>query len=193
MASANILKYLKRKVSGSYETPVYIGAEQRFVTALRGSKNNNLEEQSILGLECIETSHWEGTVLYERKEFHDGSRVNDYYILESKNYRAGTEIRFINNLIQIVSDTFSFDGTTFLIQNDSANFIDNNTTLSLPANLNEGLDEDLIDEEGFIKTKEEILYYKNKNDIIIEVAIKITKEKELDGVTTIKSYIENKL
>ena len=53
MASANVLKYFKRKKSGNYEEPVYIGAEQRFVSALRGTNNHNLEEQSILGHDCI--------------------------------------------------------------------------------------------------------------------------------------------
>lgn len=193
MASTNILRYLRRKMSGSYEEPVYIGAEQRFVGALRGSNNNNLEEQNLLGLDCITTSEWIGTTLHEYKEFRNSDRTTEYYILDSRSYGAASDVQFISNFIQIATSNMTFDGTAFLIASDDADFIDGNTTLSLFADLKEESDDALLDKDGFRKVKEEVLFYKNKSGTLIEVSTKITKEKEVDGVTTTKSYIESKL
>ena len=53
---AEVIRYLKRKSSSGFESPTYLGAEQRFVSALRNSSVNNLEEQYILGTDTyIET------------------------------------------------------------------------------------------------------------------------------------------
>lgn len=68
----DIVKSLKRKTNGGYtESPVYLGAEQRFVSALRNSNNNNLEEQFLLGTDCL-TSQWTGEDgnTYIVKEFY---------------------------------------------------------------------------------------------------------------------------
>ena len=56
MASKNVIKFLMTKGADGFSTPSYLGAEQYFVSALRGSKNNNLEEQYLMGVDCITTS-----------------------------------------------------------------------------------------------------------------------------------------
>lgn len=74
----DIVKSLKRKTNGGYtESPVYLGAEQRFVSALRNSNNNNLEEQFLLGTDCL-TSQWtsEDGNIHIVKEFY--VQPNDY-------------------------------------------------------------------------------------------------------------------
>ncbi|MBQ8206350.1 MAG: hypothetical protein IJZ77_02715 [Bacilli bacterium] len=197
MASINILKYLKRKKSGSYETPIYIGAEQRFISALRGTNNNNLEEQSILGLDCITTSYWEGTTFYERKEFHNGTKTNGFYILESRFYNAAADSQFLENMVQFSTDQIYFaeNDTLLVIESDEAEFESQTNTVSIPQAINKDDSSNLpeTDEDEFRKSREDVLYYKNASNTLIEVSMKTTWEKEADGVTTTKSIIENKL
>ena len=203
MASANVLKYLRRKKSGAYETPVYIGAEQRFVSALRGTNNNNLEEQSILGFDCITTSYWEGTTFCEKKEFHDGTKTNEFYILESRIYNVASDSQFLNENIQFATDKIYFEqnGVLLTIESNDA-FFENagssSGTIAIPQKIgNNGASTiseiESLATEDFRKTREDILYYKNKNNTLIEVSIKTSYEKELNGVTTTKSIVTNKI
>ena len=203
MASANVLKYLKRKKSGKYEAPVYIGAEQRFVGALRGTNNNNLEEQNILGFDCITTSYWEGTTFCEKREFHDGTKTNEFYILESRSYNVASDSQFLNENIQFATDKIYFEqnGVLLTIESNEAlfeNIEGQSGAIAIPQKLGNGrvsgaatIAEPLSDD--FRKTREDILYYKNKQNTLIEVSIKTTYEKELDGVTTTKSIVSSKL
>ena len=50
---AKVIKYLRQKTGNdnSFDTINWFGAEQRFVSALRNSNVNNLEEQYIIGTE----------------------------------------------------------------------------------------------------------------------------------------------
>lgn len=192
MASANILKYLKRKKSGAYEAPVYIGAEQRFVGALRGSNNNNLEEQSILGLDCITTSYWQDTVYIEKKEFHDGTRSNGFYILESRVYNASANAGFVEDSVQFVTDSIYFDNEYIVADANANAFIVGDIFTITQGNINAVATIDEIDED-FKRIREDILFYKNDKNILIEVSIKTTYEKEVNGVKTTKVLIVNKL
>ena len=56
---AEVVRYLRKKTNGGYtEAPTYLGSEQKFVGALRNSNDNNLEEQFLLGTDCL-TTEWE--------------------------------------------------------------------------------------------------------------------------------------
>ena len=192
MASANILKYLKRKKSGAYEAPVYIGAEQRFVGAVRGTNNNNLEEQSILGLDCITTSYWDGTVYIEKKEFHNGTKANEFYILESKVYNAAPDAGFVEGSVQFSTDAIYFDNEYIVATaNSNATIVDGVFTIS-QGGMSTISTIDEIDED-FKRIREDILFYKNKQNIKIEVSVRTVYEKEVNGITTTKVLIENKL
>lgn len=88
----SITTEIRRKNSGAFETPVKIGAEQRFVGTLLNSHNNNLEEQSILGVDCL-ISAWMDDVnkiAYVTKKFYNGDAStltnNGYYILFIEDY-----------------------------------------------------------------------------------------------------------
>ena len=83
--SHSVITEIRRKMSGEFETPVKIGAEQRFVGAMLNSHNNNLEEQSIMGLDKI-VSTWENKrVRYTTTKYYDGNASAasniGYYIL----------------------------------------------------------------------------------------------------------------
>lgn len=85
-----IVTEIRRKSSGVFETPVKIGAEQRFVKSLLNSHNNNLEEQSILGLDCLTATWVDNDITYITKKFFNGdlSSVSSdgYYILFIEDY-----------------------------------------------------------------------------------------------------------
>lgn len=86
----SIVTEIRRKTSGGFETPVKLGADQRFVSALLNSHNNNLEEQSILGVDCLETSWSVNDIDYVTKKFYNGDLTsvsnNGYYILFITDY-----------------------------------------------------------------------------------------------------------
>lgn len=111
---AEVIRYLRRKSSSGFESPTYLGAEQRFVGALRNSSVNNLEEQYILGTdtysekyvdeqgnEVIETSYHINDAIHS---------VTDYYKIISITYRNG-----------IINEDFFFDKNNLKLPNDSQN------------------------------------------------------------------------
>ena len=191
MASANVLKYFKRKKSGNYEEPVYIGAEQRFVSALRGTNNHNLEEQSILGHDCITKAFWEGLTYVEEKSFHDGTKTNDFYILRSYIYNASSDGGFTEGSVQFTTDSFGFEDEFFVVQEDvkayfsgDAFVVPYNKNISVVSTINEI-------EDDFKQVRQDNLYYKNSNNEEIPVSIKMTYEKEENGIKITKVLINN--
>lgn len=192
MASVNILKYLKRKKSGTYESPVYIGTDQRFITAIRGTSNNNLEEQNLLGLDCIKTSYWENTTLCTRTEFRSESKTNEFYFLETREYNAAANGQIFGDTVQFDTDLIYFENVDVVIESDKSYF--EGEAVVIPSDLQNAEVITLsLEDEGFKKTREDHLYYRNKNNVDIEVSIKTTYKKEENGITTVKSIITNQL
>lgn len=81
-----IIKQIRQKDGSTFSSPINLGAEQRYVGALRQSHNDNLEEQSILGVDCVTTETWSGTTHKIVKEFHDGTQSTNFYILTTEIY-----------------------------------------------------------------------------------------------------------
>jgi hypothetical protein len=80
----NVIKKIKTKNNDSFSSTMYLGAEQRFVGALRGNTGvDNLEEQYIIGVDCITWEKWSGTDHKHTitKEFRNGEQSTDYYKL----------------------------------------------------------------------------------------------------------------
>lgn len=79
----NVIKKLCKKSEQGFSSPIYLGAEQRFVDALRGTNINNLEEQYIIGVDCITTEYWQTSDKGEEhvieKIFTDGIQSNSKY------------------------------------------------------------------------------------------------------------------
>jgi hypothetical protein len=99
--TGNIIKTLRVKddgggfpASGSYP----LGAEQRFVSAIRNSNNNNLEEQFLMGTDSISTS-WQDTVdnkkvIKTKIEYRkDISNPTNFYVLEIVDYEIDVDSR----------------------------------------------------------------------------------------------------
>lgn len=88
----SVLTEVRRKTSGGFETPVKLGSEQRFVSALLNTHNNNLEEQSIMGLDNLQVT-WDDEITkvkYTTTKFYNGDissvSSNGYYVLFVSDY-----------------------------------------------------------------------------------------------------------
>ena len=118
---AEVIRYLRRKSSSGFESPTYLGAEQRFVSALRNSNVNNLEEQYILGTDTYSETYVDehGNKIVETS-YHINDTIHsltDYYKIISTTYTNG-----------IVNEDFFFDNNNLKLLNDSVLFGDGSTS-----------------------------------------------------------------
>ena len=109
---AEVIRYLRRKSSSGFESPTYLGAEQRFVSALRNSSVNNLEEQYILGTDTYSETYVDeqGNKIVETSYHINDTMhsVTDYYKIISTTYTNG-----------IINEDFFFDNDSLKLPNDS--------------------------------------------------------------------------
>ena len=86
----SVIKEIRQKTPTGFSGPIYIGPEQKYVSALLNSHNNNLEEQFILGTDCLIVSWEDGDVKYITKKFFDSNTAtvspDGYYILFIADY-----------------------------------------------------------------------------------------------------------
>ena len=164
------IKQIRQKDGSTFSSPINLGADQRYVGALRKSHNDNLEEQSILGVDCITTEMKDGTTTVIRKEFHDGTQSTDYYILTTYIYND-------------VADSY-VDGKNLILPKLSSSLVVD-TNLSITTN-------EMSLSSSFKITRKDILSYKDDKGEIIEISTKITQQKKVDGVVTTKEVIDRK-
>ena len=181
---AEVIRYLRRKSSSGFESPTYLGAEQRFVGALRNSSVNNLEEQYILGTDTYSEAYTDeqGNKIVETSyHINDAMHsVTDYYKIISITYSNGT-----------INKDFFFDNNSLKLPNDSQVVLFGDGSISHP-NENElyGESNKAIDNNEMkiypssyttIK-KEELHYISNNGATDLLVLTKITSKKyENDG------------
>ena len=93
MAVNEVMRYFRRKSENGFDEPItYISAEQRFVTPLKNSGDNNLEEQFILGTDTYTETYVDsnGNLKIETS-YHvnsdDHNNLTDYYKVVSTIYK----------------------------------------------------------------------------------------------------------
>ena len=122
---SNVIKQIQKKNDdNSFSSPINLGADQRFVGALRQSNNDNLEEQSILGLDCVTTESWndDRTEHTIRKEFHDGTKSNNYYILTTV-IKNEVNDSYVDGTRLVLADSYVNPATSFsIIRTDTLSF-----------------------------------------------------------------------
>lgn len=200
----SIVTEIRRKTSGDFETPVKLGANQRFVSALLNSHNNNLEEQSILGVDCLETSWSVNDVDYVTKKFYNGDLTsvsnNGYYILFITDYTNS----------EITADYyFEGDGIYFPVYDTSGASFDENSDGSFALLCDEpeiySFDEDeqsLKINPSFRVMRKEVLCLRtdlsntsdeqSSSDVLISEKV-IARKISDDGKTFTKTAITNHL
>lgn len=121
--NAEVVKYFRRKSSSGFNEPItYLGAEQRFVGALRNSGVNNLEEQFILGTDTYTETYTDtngNQVIETSYHINDSTHaLTDYYKIISviyKNGSANEDFYFDNEIVKLPDDPTEVlfgDGTT---------------------------------------------------------------------------------
>ena len=122
----DVVRYFKRKTATGYEDPVYFGAEQRFITGLRNSGVNNLEEQFLLGTDTYTETYYDndGNTIIE-KSFHinDNSNYDNYYKIKTIIYKEGGS----------VDASFYFDGNELVMPNDSNKILFGDGSITYPS------------------------------------------------------------
>ena len=111
--NAEVLRYLRRKNPSQpdgFDPISWLGAEQRFVTPIRNSKLNNLEEQVIFGTDTYTITYEDadGNQIIEKsfcKTSTDPSATTDFYKIETIIYKDP----------QVEDNDIRFDGTHFKI------------------------------------------------------------------------------
>ena len=146
MANGNVIRYIKQKLNdGGFDSPLYLGSETRFVSSMRGTNLNNLEEQLLIGCDTI-TEEWiddDGNTKISKK-FQDSSISFGYYQLDS--------IIYAKENIIVNSD--------FFIDKDET---DNSLVLYLPNNVSEQeISKELKGET--IETVDYNIFYINNNE-----------------------------
>lgn len=178
MAEINVIKSFREKnESGSYNNPSFFGTEVRFVGPLRGCNNNNLEEQMLIGVDCV-TTQWVDDEGVERitKEYHDSSEEEPtgYYILDTYIYdqeAQQSEFYFENEALSVPDDTSLQDIRED--ENDELTFYGEDNEVYSYANMQREM---LIDPD-FVLVRKDILQYKQANGDIINISTKTTQLK----------------
>ena len=183
---AEVIRYLRRKSSSGFESPTYLGAEQRFVGALRNSSVNNLEEQYILGTDTYSETYVDeqGNKIIETSYHINDTMhsVTDYYKIISITYSNGTingDFFFDNNSLKLPNDSqvvLFGDGST-LYPNENELYGESNKTFAIDNN------EMKIYSSSDTTIKKEELHYISNNgatDLLVLTKI-IDKKYEDDG------------
>ena len=83
----NVISKLSKKSSTGFETPYPIGTDAKYISGVRGTHVNNIEEQFLIGFDCITTTEiLEDGTEFVVQEFRDDTVTQEYYIIETHNF-----------------------------------------------------------------------------------------------------------
>lgn len=198
MSSSEVIKYIRRKTSTGFDEPIsYLGAEQRFVGALRNCHNNNLEEQLLMGCDCYTEMYTnsEGTKI-TKKSFYIQGTINptNYYYVISYEYKEdqrpsidyffeGDALRMPYSEAQVFGDPSDLEHP-----NPNALYLLDRTIFA------EGLNKLLIFPDSYTIIRKDELHFIQSDGTDILVSTKTTGEKyKSDGVTKVitESIVNN--
>lgn len=123
---STVIKQFRQKNGDNFSSPINLGADQRYVGPLRQSNNDNLEEQTLLGVDCITTESWNGTTHIIKKEFHDGTQSTDFYILTTEVYDDNVESFVSNQNLILTNNDFEITNTFKTIRKDILSYKNSN-------------------------------------------------------------------
>ena len=83
----NVISKLSKKSSTGFDTPYPIGTDAKYISGVRGTHVNNIEEQFLIGFDCITTTEiLEDGTEFVIQEFRDDTVTQEYYIIEIHNF-----------------------------------------------------------------------------------------------------------
>ena len=181
---SEFIRHFRQKVDDStYSSPVYLGAYPQYVGALRKSHNANLEEQLILGADCITTETWglenEAMVHSIVKEFHDGEQSTDYYKLTAKIYDEVSDFDVNEGMLVLGSGSGAVSDQKLIL--GAGNSVNDKILTMTPVTSN----------TSNFSLKRETLSYINSNGEEIKISTKTTtKDYSIDNTVITKEIIE---
>lgn len=200
---AEVIKYFRKKNSSGFDPISYLGAEQRFVGALRNSNNNNLEEQFIFGTDTY-------TVMYDDA---DGNHIIEKsFCITDEDASHEVDIEDRTNYYKVITTIYNipegdqdyiFDGESVVFQssNEDAVFGDGSIYPDLDSLY-------LLDDEtfqwyddalriapvSFYNSRKDELYFIKKGEPDLLVLTKLTTKKvDRDGKVIVRKKIINAL
>lgn len=199
---ADVVRYFRRKGSTGFTEPVtFLGAEQRYVNALRNSGINNLEEQYILGTDTYtEVYSDENENIIIEKSFHVNS--DDESAIYSDYYKVKTTVYKDN----IADRDFYFSGNELIMPDDINKVIFGNGSVDYPElDTLYGVDPDLFEfnedqweiysDEFAIVRKDELFFITDSGATIKPVLTKTISKRYIKdgGKVVFREDIENHL
>lgn len=199
--TSDVIKYIRQKSSNGFDqSPVYLGAEQRYVGALRNSGINNLEEQYILG-----------TDTYTEKYYDDNKNL----IIE-RSYHINDAIHASTDYYKLILTLYRIEGVQnpdYFYDKDQVNFPNDETEVMIGDGSGQYLEKDAIygiDENTFsadndvwlihptsayvVVRREELHYISNNGADDLLVTTKVTEKKYGEnGKTIIRESVTNHL
>ena len=83
----NVISKLSKKSSTGFDIPYPIGTDAKYISGVRGTHVNNIEEQFLIGFDCITTTEiLEDGTEFIIQEFRDDTVTQEYYIIETHNF-----------------------------------------------------------------------------------------------------------
>ena len=185
----NIITQMRRKNASGFDTPFFIGSAAKYITGIRGTNVNNIEENMLIGVDCISTEEvLQGDVIHLTIEYRDEDTTKNYYILDSYEYK------------EYSSDKRYFSGEKLMLPLDSNdNDYQDETLLGIDLNTYSILDNNIfniINNEEPVSPIicEQTLKFVNNEGNTISVAKKTIYAKYTeDGKTIQKQVIQNLL
>lgn len=122
---STVIKQFRQKNGDNFSSPINLGADQRYVGPLRQSNNDNLEEQTLLGVDCVTTESWNGKTHIIKKEFHDGTQTADFYILTTEIYDDNVDSYVSNQNLILTNNDFKITDVFKIIRKDILSYKNN--------------------------------------------------------------------
>lgn len=174
MSEATITKFFREKNNGTYtKSPAYFGTEQRFISPLRNSNSNNLEEQFLLGTDCLVSAWLENDNLHIKKEYFvqdtgdDSAQKISSYIIHT----------IIYGETAIHNEDYYFDGENIKVSNKGVDFAEDIFTIDTDQAYYYLKDSLAIYPDKFVLVREDRLQYVSKDGTIVDVSTKYTSRK----------------
>nr|DAD62365.1 MAG TPA: hypothetical protein [Caudoviricetes sp.] len=182
----NVIKYIKQKSSSGFnQSPTYLGAEQRFVGALRNSGVNNLEEQYILGTDTYTERYIDSNGnRVEEISYHINDTqhsISDYYKVISIDYKDGVmneDFYFSEHTLRLPADSgiaVFGTGTTPFLDRETL-YGEDNVVFSF----GEGNSLKIFPSTFTVIQKHELHYIKNNGATDVLVLTKIVGRRYID-------------
>ena len=190
----SIVTEIKRKNVDGFGPSIPFGTDQRFIGALLNSGNNNLEEQSLMGVDCTAVIWTDSNdIHYMTKKFYNESAVtistNGYYILFVTDYSSSIkdkEFKVEDQALYVRPDTVS----SFVLAKDNLDLNVYNTQGQIKV------------DSDFVTVRQEILCLRtdlsdisdtqSNTDIVISTKV-IDKKITSDGKIHYRQRITNSL